>query len=426
MTSYEDYLASVETLGTAIVAADHAQARAQRAAAAALEKCELEHKRMRQDVQEQAIRAARDYGRAARGLQLPAASGVGLQLPERVRPTPSPVPAKQAQADQDKAQTGLERALAEYTSVVAREAGSANAAAEALAARRAALSRPPEQAVETPEPPPEPPAVVVPARPSWFQRLLAAVRGVFVRDSPTQKPRAAPKPVRPSGQVLERATRPGTVTGFEPRDLDGVELVRSPLMHGNPGVGLGDSGFDATAVRLGQKGEVNFAKALAKTGLLSRFATFWSIHMLAKDTYGTEAADVDCAIITGHTIWLVDVKYYAGGDVVYRAEGDRRLVCYDGATGQQVGKTKTMSKNMQMAVDRFRSRYQNYKTFRLEARVVFVPTNSGSGRIEGVQWPGGVPAVTLADFLAELRAEPSFVETLDSDLVRRTFTGLLK
>ena len=212
MTSYEDYLTSVETLGTAIVAADHAQAQAQRAAAVALEKCDLEQKKNRQDVQDRAIAAARDYGRAARGLQLPAASGVGLQLPERVRPTSSAVTAKQAQAEQEKAQIDLDRALGEYASAVAREAGSANAAAEALAARRAALSRPPEQVVEAPAPPPEPPAVVVPARPSWFQRLLAAVRAVFVRDRSTRKPRVTPQSGGNSGQILERATRPGTVT----------------------------------------------------------------------------------------------------------------------------------------------------------------------------------------------------------------------
>ncbi len=85
-----------------------------------------------------------------------------------------------------------------------------------------------------------------------------------------------------------------------------------------------------------------------------------------------------------------------------------------------------MSKNMQMAVERFRSRYKNYGSFGLQARVVLVPTNSGVGRIDGVKWPGDIPAVMLPDFLAELQSQPSFVESLDSDLVRRTFQGLLK
>ena len=39
---------------------------------------------------------------------------------------------------------------------------------------------------------------------------------------------------------------------------------------------------------------------------------------------------------------------------------------------------------------------------------------------------GDIPAVMLPDFLAELQSQPSFVESLDSDLVRRTFQGLLK
>ena len=468
MSVYDDYLDAVGQLGKAITDADHAAAQAQRATSAAVEKFDADLASSVKGLQGAAVSRATEYASAARLLLGRNTEGVGLQLPEKVRPVATTATVEQAADRQRRAANGLQAALAEYEAAVAREAGAASDAAAALAARRAALAKPkPEPVVES-VPAPEPPPVPEPKEPRigplrglplmWaacavplagvgavvFDPViggflgaalalvvafwLVGVRRVSLRSLlPAAREKAAPSGNRrASSGVLERATEKGLISGYEPEALKTVEIPALPLMHGSPGVGLSDSGFDKGAVRAGQTGEINFAKALVKAGLIQRFATFWSIHMLSKDTYGKEQSDVDCAIVTGHTIYLVDVKYYPGGNVAYRSPDGQQLICYDVPTGQQVGQPKKMSKNMQMAVERFSSRYKNYGSFGLQARVVLVPTNSGVGRIEGVKWPGDIPAVMLPDFLAELQSQPSFVESLDSDLVRRTFQGLLK
>lgn len=468
MSAYDDYLDAVRQLGRAITDADHAAAQAQRATSSAVEKFDADLAAAVKGLQGAAVSRATDYATAARILLGWSAEGIGLQLPEKVRPVATTAAVEQAADRQRRAESGLKRALADYEASVARDAGSASDAAAALAARRAAFAKPQPQPVVEPAPAPEPLPVSEPKEPRvgplgglplmWaacavplagvgailldpvIGGLIGAALGLVVafwlvgirRVSLGSVLSAATGKAVPSGKrrassdVLERATERGVISGYEPEALKSVQLPDLPLMHGSPGAGLSDSGFDKGAVRAGQTGEVNFAKALVKSGLIQRFATFWSIHMLSKDTYGKEQSDVDCAIVTGHTIYLVDLKYYPGGNVAYRTKDGQQLYCYDVPTGQQIGQPKKMSKNMQMAVERFRSRYKNYGSFGLQARVVLVPTNSGVGRIDGVKWPGGIPAVMLPDFLAELQAEPSFVESLDSDLVRRTFQGLLK
>lgn len=468
MSAYDDYLDTVRQLGKAITDADHAAAQAQRATSAAVEKFDADLAASVKGYQGAAVSRATEYASAARLLLGRNAEGIGLQLPEKVRPVTTTASVEQAADRQRRAASGLQAALGEYEAAVAREAGAASAAAAALAARRAALAKPKPETVAEPMTPSAPEPVVEPKEPRigplgglplmWVicavplaglgavlsNPLLGVLAGAVMAfalafwlvgmrrvslgsvHAAAKAQKSDPGKRRASGSALERATEKGTISGYEPEALKAVDIPEHPLMHGKPGVGLSDSGFDQGAVRAGQTGEVNFAKALAKAGLIQRFATFWSIHMLSQDTYGKEQSDVDCAIVTGHTIYLVDLKYYPGGNVEYRLADGQQLVCYDVPTGQPIGQPKKMSKNMQIAVERFRSRYKNYGSFGLQARVVLVPTNSGVGRIEGVKWPGDIPAMMLPDFLAELQSQPSFIESLDSDLVRRTFQGLLK
>lgn len=228
-----------------------------------------------------------------------------------------------------------------------------------------------------------------------------------------------------TGEFVSRASELGEVTGYEPEPLRRIQISRPRLMHGDPGSGLAGAGFGVGATQAGQVGEKNFAKALSKANLLERFATFWSLHMLAQDTYGRQESDIDCAIVSGQTIWLIDVKNYASGNVYYRSCG-QWLQIIDAATGKQVGEPRKMSRNMEVGVKRFKSRYHNYKTFGLQARVVFMPTPRGAGRVDGVEWPGQIPARTLTDLLLELEGEPPFEESLEAELVVRTFKGLLK
>lgn len=455
MTSYDDYIASIATLGEAIVDADHAAAKAQKAASTAVERFDQEHAKRVKGIQNRAVTLAQEYAATARVLQSRGAEGIGLKLPDKVRPTKSTSETAAAIQRQRSAASALESAVRAYEAAVDKAAGAASDAAEALAARRAALAKPTPEAAETSKRPLIGPLGDLPAMWGLLAVPLGSVGGIFgsARGAaigvitalviafvlvgvfrinlgkfkrPTQtKSKRQQRSRSARAGVLDRATTKGTITGYEPEFLKDIEIPKHRLMYGEPGVGLADSGFGKDAVRAGQTGEINFAKALAKSDLIQRFATFWSIQMLSQDTYGREQADVDCAIVTGRTIWLVDLKYYAGGDVVYRSNDGQQLYCYDVPTGQQVGQPRKMSKNMQMAVERFQSRYKNYG-YGLQGRVVFVPTDSGVGRIEGVKWPGDIPAVTLPDFLAELQTEPSFVDSLDGDLVRRTFQGLLK
>ena len=121
--------------------------------------------------------------------------------------------------------------------------------------------------------------------------------------------------------TIAKASNDGKLTGFEPQKLEKYSLNQFELMFGEPGKGLSASNFDNKMIQLGQEGELNFAKSLQKKNLLNRLVTFWSVHNLGIDDEKVPA-DVDCVIVSGNTIWLIDLKLYASGDVVYRSDKD--------------------------------------------------------------------------------------------------------
>jgi hypothetical protein len=221
--------------------------------------------------------------------------------------------------------------------------------------------------------------------------------------------------------ILEQASEAGKLTGFEPRMLDLLPIPRTDTMFGNPGAGLSSSGFADKSIQLGQEGELRFAKALAKAEMLDRFVTFWSVAMPTK--FGRRdpdfQADIDCVIYTGTRIYLVDLKNYKQGNVFYKSSASQ-LTCIDRITGHQVGPAKRMTQNNSMALERVSA----FAGLPVEARVVFMPTNKGMGSVKGVLWPGRIPAITLDDFLAELRRQPEY-RGQPSNLIS-TFQGLLK
>ncbi|MBZ4486813.1 NERD domain-containing protein [Microbacterium sp. cx-55] len=238
--------------------------------------------------------------------------------------------------------------------------------------------------------------------------------------------------------AVAQASRPGALTGYEPDDLAGVSLGQPPHMYGVPGVGLEAAGYPEVATELGRQGERNFAKALAKAGLLDRFATFWSVHM-PDQTLGASAefpTDVDCVIITGRSVFLIDVKNFAQGDVTWVTEavddGDGRshhqLVAVDNVTGGYVGQPRWMTRNMQFATDRFGARFTGSGIrLRVQPLVVMMPRPEGLGVVEGVMWPDAVPTVGLPDALALLAKERPFDPTgRDSELLRAMLKTLIK
>ncbi len=206
---------------------------------------------------------------------------------------------------------------------------------------------------------------------------------------------------------VQTATRNGRMTGYEPRALEGRSVPRFPTMVGVPGSGLHSAaGMAQENINLGVAGEEAFARALAVSGQLGRFSTIWSLPVPDKDRLvpGPYSTDIDCVLSTGSTVFLVDLKNYKSGDVRYYARGDY-LYCEDVATGQQVGDPKLMSRNMEMAASVVRGHFPNVHVVPI---VVFMPTDKGEGVLDGVVWPGNIPAVNLTDFLAMLKEQPDF------------------
>lgn len=237
---------------------------------------------------------------------------------------------------------------------------------------------------------------------------------------------------------VDRATRPGATTGYEPAALGEIDLPRSPFMFGEPGAGLGGSGFHAGAVARGQEGEINFAKALHLAGLLTRFATFWSVHM-PDDVIGASTAfqtDIDCVVVTGRSVFLLDVKNFTQGDVTWIAEArtdehgvqNTVLVAVDNVSNGYVGEPRKMSRNMQMATHRFGRRFADAGiALRVSPAVVLMPRPEGLGRVEGVYWPDRIPATGLPQLLGWLQAEPPFrPDAPDSALVVAILKALVK
>lgn len=237
---------------------------------------------------------------------------------------------------------------------------------------------------------------------------------------------------------VNRASGPGTITGYEPYALEGIELTDHPHMHGTPGEGLAGSGFAAENVKRGQEGELNFAKALQTQGHLDSFASFWSVHLADSEigaslTYNT---DIDCVLVTATSVWLVDVKNYAQGDVTWRvepalqanADGRTELIAIDNATDGYVGRPRPMSRNMLMAHKHFSHRFkESGLPFTVRPVVVMMPRDNGLGVIDNVKWPGDIPTVGLPTLLSWLASERPFqASSEDSQLVAAILDSLLK
>lgn len=225
--------------------------------------------------------------------------------------------------------------------------------------------------------------------------------------------------------IIDKPSKKGKMTGYEPYCLKDVELRNHTLMIGKPGSGLSQSSFDSKSVQLGQTGELNFAKILQEERILDKLLSFWSVHNLDLNGMKKEA-DVDCILVSSKTIWLIDLKYYTSGDVTYKSD-DWHFYTIDNQTGFQVKEPKTMTRNMAYADQAFRAKFKNLtRYFEIETRVVLIPTNNGSGTIDRVFWPGGIKAVTLEEILLELHSEPSFQDTIGGQQIKQIFNLLVK
>jgi hypothetical protein len=234
---------------------------------------------------------------------------------------------------------------------------------------------------------------------------------------PPEKPKKAPEPAfipttkfrdpELEGKLLTSSIENGRITGYEPSALEAQPVPSTAMMTGAPGAGLHNAtGMEEENIKLGVQGEENFARALAAAGLINRFATVWSVPVLDPFEYKLNRylTDIDCVLATDDTVFLVDLKNYKSGAVRYYHKGNE-LFCEDTMTGQQVGETKSMSRNMAMATDALR---KHFPDINFTPVVVFMPTDKGEGFIDNVVWPDNIPAMNLSQFLFKLKTETNF------------------
>ena len=233
------------------------------------------------------------------------------------------------------------------------------------------------------------------------------------------------KPAPEVGVTRARPSAKGRMTGFEPAKLRSYHAPISLHAQGLAGLGLFDSGFDSGNIYNGQRGEVGFYKALCLEDLIDDCSSYWSVAMPGDDGVARPDSkfqtDVDCIVVQGETMYLIDLKYYASGDVTWHTLDRQWLLCRDNATGEQVGKPRHMSRNMAMAQDRFQ---RIFPGLQIKSYVVLIPTQDGLGNIApGTAWPGNVELINLPDILAVIRAgSAAFAE----DTTQRKLLALIK
>ncbi len=157
-------------------------------------------------------------------------------------------------------------------------------------------------------------------------------------------------------------------------------------------------------------------------GLLERHATFWSVDR--PDFDGTKSgADVDCIVLSGGHLWLLDMKFYRAGDMTYKTYGSK-LIAIDNKTGKQVGEPRDMSRNMEIAKLSF-STLAGPRSI-VKTAVVLIPTEGGTADIApGSVWHGDVPLMTLPALLKELQSARPYNDHVQAGL-RKDLRMLVK
>lgn len=210
---------------------------------------------------------------------------------------------------------------------------------------------------------------------------------------------------RPSVDRVAKSSLKCSIPGWKFKEL---AVTSSPLVHGTPGSGLNTSSFGSDRIAAGQKGETNFAKALSATThkgspLISLFDSYWSVAMPEKDKFAPDPklnTDIDCILIFGKTVMLIDLKLYKSGNVTFESFEDK-LYTVDNATGKIFGEPHRLSQNMAIAKERFNSLSRGAK---VESYVVLMPTENGQGTIgKTAGWPDHIRAVTMDEMLSIIK-----------------------
>lgn len=100
--------------------------------------------------------------------------------------------------------------------------------------------------------------------------------------------------------------------------LPRVDISFLKNFHGTPGRGLEDSGFEQWRIKAGQAGEQALARVIAGARWADDVDVFFSLAVP-----GFPDIDVDCAVLSGQDLWLLDAKRY-------RVEDNAAYTCYGG------------------------------------------------------------------------------------------------
>lgn len=206
---------------------------------------------------------------------------------------------------------------------------------------------------------------------------------------------------------VQRSSNKGRMTGYEPYHMDNTPTPSSSKMVGTPGESLSSSSrISEKNKEMGTKGEMNFAKALKSTGILDEVYTFWSVPMPSESHLDTPDnrlnTDIDCIVVSNGAMFLIDLKFYRSGDVTYKNAGDNKIHAVDNVTGNIVGDDYTMSKNMEIAKERFSNFFG--KAIAVKSAVVLMPNNDGEPMVaKDTLWTGDIPVYNLTTMLKMLK-----------------------
>lgn len=195
------------------------------------------------------------------------------------------------------------------------------------------------------------------------------------------------------------------LTGHETNDMALHELLRidswqleRPNVHGTPGVVVKGN-------KVGYEGELALANSFTMweeggASPAEKFDLYFNVGIPR-----TPFADVDCVVLNGNDVLLLDAKMYKGGNVIYRVAGNQFHVL--DSRGTTSVRQYTMTRNMANAEKRWQGMLPGAN---VKSMVVMLPTINGQGRVSSeVKWLGGVEVIetgALLEMLIETESKP--------------------
>lgn len=168
-----------------------------------------------------------------------------------------------------------------------------------------------------------------------------------------------------------------------------------------------ESKYGKQRATIGGRGEDYFGKALVNSGL-DRFTVYRSLGIPAKANQTKLRGDVDCVMVNGDVVVLIDVKRWAG-DYLWTLPFTSRPMRDLGPLLMQ--KTKggprewKLSSNMAAAQDRYSAALPQTN---VTSMVVFAPTNdrdrdSGPKNVQLLLWGDGIKSYTIGEAITKLK-----------------------